>query len=113
MCLTETKSAHGKLQSIKNAWSKDEICCLEMVALPAQGNSESDKYRFNTEFLTGSDYYRYPNKRSKPEFSTLGNKLPTKAALVRGGKLSKRTFYKKKRPFSKERSFVSSKSLFS
>ena len=28
-----------------------------------QGNSESDKYRFNTEFLTGSDYYRYPNRK--------------------------------------------------
>ena len=27
----------------------------------SQGNSESDKYRFNTAFLTGSDYYRYPN----------------------------------------------------
>ena len=25
-----------------------------------QGNSESDKYHFNTAFLTGSDYYRYP-----------------------------------------------------
>ena len=96
MCLTETKSAHGKLQSIKNAWSKDEICCPEMAALPAQGNSKSDKYRFNTELLTGSDYYRYPNKRSKPGFSTLGNKLRKKAALVQGGKLSKRTFYKKK-----------------
>ncbi|MDY6016692.1 MAG: hypothetical protein SPI97_03670, partial [Oscillospiraceae bacterium] len=52
--------AHDKLQSIKNAWSKDEICCLEMAALLTQGNSESDKYRFNTAFLTGSDYYRYP-----------------------------------------------------
>ena len=31
-----------------------------MAALLAQGNSESDKYRFNTTFLTGSDYYRYP-----------------------------------------------------
>ena len=31
-----------------------------MAALLAQGNSESDKYRFNTGFLTGSDYYRYP-----------------------------------------------------
>ncbi|MDD6620321.1 MAG: hypothetical protein PUE75_04450, partial [Eubacteriales bacterium] len=58
--LIKTKSAHAKLQSIKNAWSKDEICCLEMAALLAQGNSESDKYRFNTAFLTGSDYYRYP-----------------------------------------------------
>ena len=58
--LIKTKSAHDKLQSIKNAWSKDEICCLEMAALLAQGNSESDKYRFNTAFLTGSDYYRYP-----------------------------------------------------
>ena len=26
-----------------------------------QGNSENDKYRFNTAFLTGSDYFRYPN----------------------------------------------------
>ena len=59
--LIKTKSAHDKLQSIKNAWSKDEICCLEMAALLTQGNSESDKYRFNTAFLTGSDYYRYPN----------------------------------------------------
>ena len=84
MCLTETKSAHGKLKSIKNAWSKDEICCPEMAALPALGNSESDKYRFNTALLTGSDYYRYPNKRRKPGFSTFGNKLRTKAALVRG-----------------------------
>ena len=25
-----------------------------------QGNSESDKYRFNTASLTGSDYHRYP-----------------------------------------------------
>ena len=58
--LIKTKSAHAKLQSIKNAWSKDEIWRLEMAALPAQGNSESDKYRFNTAFLTGSDYYRYP-----------------------------------------------------
>ena len=58
--LIKTKSAHDKLQSIKNAWSKDEIWCLEMAALLAQGNSESDKYRFNTAFLTGSDYYRYP-----------------------------------------------------
>ena len=58
--LIKTKSAHDKLQSIKNAWSKDEIWCLEMAALLAQGNSESDKYRFNTTFLTGSDYYRYP-----------------------------------------------------
>ena len=57
--LIKTKSAHAKLQSIKNAWSKDEIWCLEMAALLAQGNSESDKYRFNTTFLTGSDYYRY------------------------------------------------------
>ena len=32
-----------------------------MAALLAQGNSESDKYRFNTAFLTGSDYYRYPS----------------------------------------------------
>ena len=56
----KTKSAHDKLQSIKNAWSKDEICCLEMVALLTQGNSESNKYRFNTAFLTGSDYRRYP-----------------------------------------------------
>ena len=60
--LIKTKSAHDKLQSIKNAWSKDEICCLEMAALLTQGNSESDKYRFNTAFLTGSDYYRYPKK---------------------------------------------------
>ena len=30
-----------------------------MAALLTQGNSESDKYRFNTAFLTGSDYYRY------------------------------------------------------
>ena len=59
----KTKSAHDKLQSIKNAWSKDEICCLEMAALLTQGNSESDKYRFNTAFLTGSDYYRYPKVR--------------------------------------------------
>ena len=58
--LIKTKSAHDKLQSIKNSWSKDEICCLDMVALLTQGNSESDKYRFNTEFLTGSDYHRYP-----------------------------------------------------
>ena len=58
--LIKTKSAHDKLQSIKKAWSKDEICCLEIAALPAQCNSESDKYRFNTAFLTGSDYYRYP-----------------------------------------------------
>ena len=58
--LIKTKSAHDKLQSIKNAWSKDEICRLEMAALLTQGNSESDKYRFNTAFLTGSDYYRYP-----------------------------------------------------
>ncbi|MGN0530794.1 MAG: hypothetical protein ACI4IH_06875 [Eubacterium sp.] len=58
--MIKTKSAHDKLQSIKNAWSKDEICCLEMAALLTQGNSESDKYRFNTAFLTGSDYYRYP-----------------------------------------------------
>ena len=58
--LIKTKSAHDKLQSIKNAWSKDEICCLEMAALLSQGNSESDKYRFNTAFLTGSDYFRYP-----------------------------------------------------
>ncbi|MGN0529909.1 MAG: hypothetical protein ACI4IH_02310, partial [Eubacterium sp.] len=58
--LIKTKSAHDKLQSIKNAWSKDEIWRLEMAALLAQGNSESDKYRFNTAFLTGSDYYRYP-----------------------------------------------------
>ena len=58
--LIKTKSAHDKLQSIKNAWSKDEIWCLEMAALLTQGNSESDKYRFNTAFLTGSDYYRYP-----------------------------------------------------
>ena len=61
--LIKTKSAHAKLQSIKNAWSKDEICCLEMAALLAQGNSESDKYRFNTAFLTGSDYYRYPKQK--------------------------------------------------
>ena len=59
-CLIKTKSAHDKLQSIKNAWSKDEIWRLEMAALLAQGNSESDKYRFNTAFLTGSDYYRCP-----------------------------------------------------
>ena len=59
--LIKTISAHDKLQSIKNAWSEDEICCLEMAALLTQGNSESDKYRFNTAFLTGSDYYRYPN----------------------------------------------------
>ena len=58
--LIKTKSAHEKLQSIKNAWSKDEIWRLEMAALLTQGNSESDKYRFNTAFLTGSDYYRYP-----------------------------------------------------
>ena len=58
--LIKTKSAHAKLQSIKNAWSKDEIWRLEMAALLTQGNSESDKYRFNTAFLTGSDYYRYP-----------------------------------------------------
>ena len=58
--LIKTKSAHDKLQSIKNACSKDEICCLEMAALLTQGNSESDKYRFNTAFLTGSDYFRYP-----------------------------------------------------
>ena len=58
--LIKTKSAHAKLQSIKNAWSKDEIWCLEMAALLAQGNNESGKYRFNTTFLTGSDYYRYP-----------------------------------------------------
>ena len=48
--LIKTKSAHDKLQSIKNAWSKDEICCLEMAALLTQGNSESNKYRFNTAF---------------------------------------------------------------
>ena len=66
MCLAliKTKSAHDKLQSIKNAWSKDEIWRLEMAALLTQGNSESDKYRFNTEFLTGSDYYRYPRHSS-------------------------------------------------
>ena len=58
--LIKTKSAHDKLQSIKNAWSKDEIWRLEMAALLTQGNSESDKYRFNTAFLTGSDYNRYP-----------------------------------------------------
>ena len=58
----KTKSAHDKLQSIKNAWSKDEICCLEMAALLSQGNIESDKYRFNTAFLTGSVYRRYPNQ---------------------------------------------------
>ena len=63
--LIKTKSAHAKLQSIKNAWSKDEIWCLEMAALLAQGNSESGKYRFNTAFLTGSDYYRYPNATSR------------------------------------------------
>ena len=51
--LIKTKSSHDKLQNIKNAWSKDEICCLEMAALLTQGNSESDKYRFNTAFLTG------------------------------------------------------------
>ena len=34
-----------------------------MAALLTQGNSESDKYRFNTAFLTGSDYYRYPKVR--------------------------------------------------
>ena len=60
--MIKTKSAHDKLQSIKNAWSKDEIWRLVMAALPAQGNSESDKYRFNTAFLTGSDYYRYPKQ---------------------------------------------------
>ena len=48
--LIKTKSAHDKLQSIKNAWSKDEIWCLEMAALLTQGNSESDKYCFNTAF---------------------------------------------------------------
>ncbi|MGN0529823.1 MAG: hypothetical protein ACI4IH_01855 [Eubacterium sp.] len=58
--MIKTKSAHDKLQSIKNAWSKDEIWRLEMAALLAQGNSKSDKYCFNTAFLTGSDYYRYP-----------------------------------------------------
>ncbi|MDD7193044.1 MAG: hypothetical protein PUH33_00865 [Clostridiaceae bacterium] len=31
-----------------------------MAALLTQGNSESNKYRFNTAFLTGSDYRRYP-----------------------------------------------------
>ena len=61
--LIKTKSAHDKLQSIKNAWSKDEIWRLEMEALLTQGNSESDKYRFNTAFLTGSDYNRYPKVR--------------------------------------------------
>ena len=70
--LIKTKSAHAKLQSIKNAWSKDEIWCLEMAALLAQGNSESGKYRFNTTFLTGSDYYRYPSKRHKL-FKLLGS----------------------------------------
>ena len=59
----KTKSAHDNLQSIKNAWSKDEICRLEMAALLTQGNSESDKYRFNTAFLTGSDYNCYPKVR--------------------------------------------------
>ena len=62
--LIKTKSAHVKLQSIKNAWSKDEIWHLEMAALLTQDNSESDKYRFNTAFLTGSDYYRYPNAKN-------------------------------------------------
>ena len=35
-----------------------------MATLLTQGNSESDKYRFNTAFLTGSDYYRYPNQKA-------------------------------------------------
>ena len=69
--LIKTKSAHDKLQSIKNAWSKDEICCLEMAALLTQGNSESDKYRFNTAFLTGSDYYRYPIKKLIEQSSSI------------------------------------------
>ena len=64
--LIKSKSAHDKLQSIKNAWSKDGIWCLEMAALLTQGNSESDKYRFNTAFLTGSDYYRYPKHNKTP-----------------------------------------------
>ena len=51
--LIKTKSAHAKLHSIKKAWSKDEIWRLEMAALLAQGNSESDKYRFNTAFFDG------------------------------------------------------------
>ena len=38
----KTKSAHDKLQSIKNAWSKDEICFLEMVALLTQGKSAGE-----------------------------------------------------------------------
>ena len=70
--LIKTKSAHDKLQSIKNAWSKDEIWCLEMAALLAQGNSESDKYRFNTAFLTGSDYRRYPNRHRRTRLKGLG-----------------------------------------
>ena len=36
-----------------------------MAALLTPGNSESDKYRFNTAFLTGSDYYRNPNQKTK------------------------------------------------
>ena len=38
-----------------------------------QGNSESDKYRFNTAFLTGSDYYRYPNEMG--EFGENGERF--------------------------------------
>ena len=39
--------------------------CDCIGAFFAYGNSESDKYRFNTAFLTGSDYYRYPIYRGK------------------------------------------------
>ncbi|MDO4154835.1 MAG: hypothetical protein Q4E21_08315 [Clostridia bacterium] len=39
-----------------------------MAALLSPGNSESDKYRFNTAFLTSSDYYRYPKvRRAEPD----------------------------------------------
>ena len=75
--LIKTKSAHAKLQSIKNAWSKDEIWCLEMAALLAQGNSESGKYRFNTTFLTGSDYYRYPRRILMEKENTYEYKFDT------------------------------------
>ena len=49
--------------------------CDCIGAFFAYGNSESDKYRFNTAFLTGSDYYRYPTallctKHIKPKRHT-------------------------------------------
>ena len=50
-----------------------------MAALLAQGNSESDKYRFNTAFLTGSDYYRYPN-----DLSTITDEADIKAIFTTG-----------------------------